>query len=269
VLAVEHLSKVYGAGRAKRTVVDDVSFDLQAGRIVALVGESGSGKSTIGRMLTSLTQPTGGVIRLHGREIRARSERARRRVSVDIQLILQDPYSSLNPANTVRYHLGRALRLHRRVGPGADVDQAIAGLLADVNLMPGESYLGRRPHELSGGERQRVSIARALAGRPAVLIADEPVSMLDVSIRQGILNLLTGVVRERGIAMLYITHDLATVRTHADTVLVIHHGRIVENGPVRDVLTNSQAPYTRQLLAAIPDPDRERAFPRRVFQGVE
>jgi ABC-type oligopeptide transport system ATPase subunit/CubicO group peptidase (beta-lactamase class C family) len=241
VLAVEHLTKTYGAGRAKRTVVDDVSFDLQAGRIVALVGESGSGKSTIGRMLTSLTRPSAGVIRLNGAEVRARSERARRQISADIQLILQDPYSSLNPANTVRYHLGRALRLHGRLGPGTDVDQAIAGLLADVNLVPGETYLGRRPHELSGGERQRVSIARALAGRPTVLIADEPVSMLDVSIRQGILTLLTAVVRERGIAMLYITHDLATVRTHADTVLVIHQGRIVENGPVLDVFGTATA----------------------------
>ncbi len=238
--------------------VDDVSFTLRAGQITGLVGESGSGKSTVARMVAQLMRPTSGEISLDGAPAAVRNSRDLRRYCSSVQLVLQDPYASLNPSHTVRHHLERALRLHHKVPRHGNVDEQISELLARVSLEPGERYLGKYPHELSGGERQRVSIARSLAPGPRVLIADEPVSMLDVSIRLGVLRLIERLKDEDDLAVLYITHDLLTAREFTQDMLVMHRGKVVERGISRDVIANPQAEYTRTLLAAIPNPNRAR-----------
>jgi ABC-type glutathione transport system ATPase component len=239
-LQVRGLSKTFHSFRA----VDDVSFTLTAGRTVALVGESGSGKSTIAKMIARLVRPTSGEIVLTGPD----GEPVPRRHYRDhVQMIFQDPFASLNPFHTVEHHLARPLRLH-----GRSADE-VPHLLERVSLSP--VLASRRPHELSGGQRQRVAIARALAPGAKVVVADEPVSMLDVSIRLGVLKLLARLQREEDLAVLYITHDLATARHFSDEVLVMHRGRIVERGPSDDVLVRPQDPYTRLLAAAAPNPE--------------
>jgi peptide/nickel transport system ATP-binding protein len=245
-LEVRGLSKKFHRFQA----VDDVSFTLTAGRTVALVGESGSGKSTIARMIARLVRPTSGQILLTGPD---GEPVPHRRYRDHVQMIFQDPFASLNPFHTVEHHLARPLRLHGH--SRADLRQGVLGLLERVTLNPAEDFVRRRPHELSGGQRQRVAIARALAPGAKVIIADEPVSMLDVSIRLGVLKLLARLQREENLAVLYITHDLATARHFSDEVLVMHRGRIVERGPSDDVLTRPQAAYTKALAAAAPDPE--------------
>ena len=213
--------------------VEDVSLSLPQSGITAVVGESGSGKSTLARLLARLITPTAGELLLDGSPVPA-SNRRRREYARDVQLVLQDPFSSLNPVHDVRYHLARPLRIHGLGGQGADLDAAMTGLLERVSLTPAEQFLRKYPHELSGGQRQRVAIARALAVRPRVLLADEPVSMLDVSIRLGVLNLL-GDLRERDkLGILYITHDIASARYLADVIMVMYAGEVVESGPGRD-----------------------------------
>jgi peptide/nickel transport system ATP-binding protein len=235
--------------------VEDVSLALLPGRITAVVGESGSGKSTLARLLARLIVPTSGQLLLDGTEVPA-TTRGRREYARDVQLVLQDPFSSLNPVHGVRYHLERPLRLHGLGGQGASLDEAMTGLLERVALTPAEQFLSKYPHELSGGQRQRVAIARALAVRPRVLLADEPVSMLDVSIRLGVLNLL-GDLRERdGLTILYITHDIASARYLADVITVMYAGQVVESGPAEQVTDQPAHPYTKLLLSAAPDPDR-------------
>ena len=239
-------------GSALRAV-QDVNLSLSAGSVTAVVGESGSGKSTLARMLTRLITPSSGEVLLNGAPVPKRAaDRAYRR---KVQLVLQDPFSSLNPIHTIRYHLARPLRIH---GFPADAD-AISELLTRVSLTPPERYIDKYPHELSGGQRQRVAIARALAVRPEVLIADEPVSMLDVSIRLGILNLLADLRDNDGLAILYVTHDIASARYLADTIVVMYAGQIVESGPARQVTDSPSHPYTQLLLSAAPDPDRADA----------
>jgi peptide/nickel transport system ATP-binding protein len=235
--------------------VEDVSLALPPGRITAVVGESGSGKSTLALMLARLITPTSGQLLLDGVEVSAR-RRGHREYARAVQMVLQDPFSSLNPVHGVRYHLERPLRLHGLGGLGATREEAMLSLLERVALTPAEQFLGKYPHELSGGQRQRVAIARALAVRPRVLLADEPVSMLDVSIRLGILNLL-GDLRERdGLTILYITHDIASARYLADVITVMYAGRMVESGPAELITDQPAHPYTRLLLSAAPDPDR-------------
>ena len=235
--------------------VENVSIALPKAQVTAVVGESGSGKSTLARLLARLITPTSGELLLDGQPI-ASSSRGRRDYARQVQLVLQDPFASLNPVHDVRYHLARPLQVHGLAGRGAGLDQAIAGLLERVALTPADQFIGKYPHELSGGQRQRVAIARALAVQPRVLLADEPVSMLDVSIRLGILNLL-GDLRERdGLAILYITHDIASARYLADTIVVMYAGQVVESGPAQAVTDRPEHPYTRLLLSAAPDPDR-------------
>ena len=235
--------------------VQDVNLSLSAGSVTAVVGESGSGKSTLARMLTRLITPSSGEVLLNGAPVPKRAaDRAYRR---KVQLVLQDPFSSLNPIHSIRYHLTRPLRIH---GFPADTD-AVSELLTRVALTPPERYIDKYPHELSGGQRQRVAIARALAVRPDVLIADEPVSMLDVSIRLGILNLLADLRDNDDLAILYVTHDIASARYLADTIVVMYAGQIVESGPARQVTDSPAHPYTRLLLRAAPDPDRADGEP--------
>jgi peptide/nickel transport system ATP-binding protein len=266
VLEAEGLTKhfpVRGAGRqalrrgAAVHAVDDVALTLHRGRVTALVGESGSGKSTVARLLAQLQPRTGGAVRLHGREVTVHGGRRFRAYCRRVQLIFQDPFASLNPVHTVRYHLTRALKIHGRAGGNArELEEALADLLGRVRLTPAEQYLSKYPHELSGGQRQRVAIARALAAEPEVLLADEPVSMLDVSIRLGVLNLLRELKEQFSLAVLYITHDIASARYFADETLVMYAGRMVEGGESETVTQSPAHPYTRLLIDSAPDPDR-------------
>jgi peptide/nickel transport system ATP-binding protein len=237
--------------------VDEVTLSLHRGRVTALVGESGSGKSTVARLLAQLQPRTGGSVRLHGREVSVRGGRKLRAYCRSVQLIFQDPFASLNPVHTVRYTLARALRIHGHAGKSrADLDAALEDLLGRVRLTPAEQYLAKYPHELSGGQRQRVAIARALAAQPQVLLADEPVSMLDVSIRLGVLNLLRDLKEQLDLAVLYITHDIASARYFADETLVMYAGRMVEGGDSETVTQRPAHPYTRLLIESAPDPER-------------
>jgi len=260
-LEVRGLTKVFsirsGLRRSALRAVDNVSFTLTPGRTVALVGESGSGKSTVARMIARLEKPTAGEItalRPDGTRVGDRAYRDH------VQMVFQDPFASLNPFHTVEHHLARPLKLHGRARGREETRRMVEQLLERVNLTPAADIAQRRPHELSGGQRQRVAIARALAPGARVVIADEPVSMLDVSIRLGVLNLLARLQREDDLAVLYITHDLATARHFSDDILVMYRGRVVERGPADEVILNPRHPYTRILAAAAPDPDaRDRA----------
>jgi peptide/nickel transport system ATP-binding protein len=245
------------AGRSSAVVhaVENVSLALAEAQVTAVVGESGSGKSTLARLLCRLLEPTSGQLLADGRPVPS-GRRGGRSYARLVQMVLQDPFSSLNPVHDVRYHLTRPLRVHRMAEPGASMDEAITGLLERVALTPADQFIGKYPHELSGGQRQRVAIARALAVRPRVLLADEPVSMLDVSIRLGILNLLDDLRERERLAILYITHDIASARYLADTIVVMYAGQVVESGPARTVTDQPAHPYTRLLLSAAPDPDR-------------
>ncbi|GAA2895433.1 dipeptide/oligopeptide/nickel ABC transporter ATP-binding protein [Actinoplanes cyaneus] len=237
--------------------VDDVHLTLRRGKVVALVGESGSGKSTIARLLAQLYPRTGGDIRLHGETTRVKGGSAFRRYCSQVQMIFQDPFASLNPTHTIRYHLTRSLKIHDNAGKTAeDLENALTELLERVQLTPPERYLDKFPHELSGGQRQRVAIARALGAQPEALLADEPVSMLDVSIRLGVLNLLRDLRDRLNLAILYITHDIASARYFADETMVMYAGRMVEGGDSETVTQSPAHPYTRLLIDSAPDPDR-------------
>jgi peptide/nickel transport system ATP-binding protein len=254
VLSVRGVTKVFrGAGRRAAAVVAvrDVSFDLGAREVVALVGESGSGKTTIGRIVAGVETPTVGEARLAADGAVAGPGRRRR-----VQMVFQDPYAALNPFNTVAYAIGRPLINHQGVAPAA-ARARVAEMLATVQLTPPEEYLDKRPHQLSGGQRQRVVVARALAAGPDIVVADEPVSMLDVSIRADILQLLKGALDTGRVqAMLYITHDLLSARLVAHRVLVLYRGHLVEVGATAAILNEPAHPYTRLLWAAIPNPRR-------------
>jgi peptide/nickel transport system ATP-binding protein len=260
VLEAKGLTKHFPVRRAKIGgrvpvvhAVEDVTLALPASGITAVVGESGSGKSTLARLLARLIKPTAGTVLLDGEPAVAG-----RRYARAVQLVLQDPFASLNPVHSVRYHLARPLQVHGLTG-GADskgLDTLVTSLLQRVALTPADQFITKFPHELSGGQRQRVAIARALAVRPRVLLADEPVSMLDVSIRLGVLNLLADLRARDGLAILYVTHDIASARYLADVITVMYAGQVVESGPAA-VLTDEPAhPYTQLLLSAAPDPDR-------------
>jgi len=241
-------------GRAYVHAVDDVSFELRPGTVTALVGESGSGKTTVARLIARLNDASGGeVLFEEGDVLRTKSRRQLLRYRARVQMIFQDPFGSLNPVKTIRHHIERPLRIHRIVR-GAQVEERVHELLSTVGLVPPEDIAAKYPHELSGGQRQRVAIARALAVEPKVVLADEPTSMLDVSIRIGILNLMIKLKEERQIAFLYVTHDLASARYIADEMMVMYAGQIVERGPVEQVLAEPLHPYTQLLLAAAPDP---------------
>jgi peptide/nickel transport system ATP-binding protein len=242
-------------GTAVVHAVDDVTLELPLASVTAVVGESGSGKSTLARLLAGLITPTAGELLLNGRAVRRR-RRGRRGYAKTVQMVLQDPFASLNPVHDVRYHLARPLLVHGLAKPGPDLEEKIAALLERVALTPADAYLRKFPHELSGGQRQRVAIARALAIEPRVLLADEPVSMLDVSIRLGVLNLLADLRDREGLAILYITHDIASARYLADTIIVMYAGQVVESGPAVQVTDSPAHPYTQLLLSAAPDPER-------------
>lgn len=234
--------------------VSEVSFAIGAREIVALVGESGSGKTTIGRALVKIVDVTSGRLEFAGTDITRLGTRALRRLHADVQMVFQDPFAALNPTATVFDHLALPLRAYGRLRGSAVRDRA-GELLEQVGLVPAAEIRNKYPHELSGGQRQRVVIARALAVQPRFIVADEPVSMLDVSIRADILRILRDLRDRLGISLLYITHDLASARYIADRILVLYGGQVMEVGPAREVVTHPAHPYTRLLLAAVPGRD--------------
>jgi len=262
LLRTEGLTRHFRVGpllsRQMLHAVDDVNFTIGAGEIVALVGESGSGKSTIARLLARVYKPTRGEIYFEGRPLSSlRTRKQRLAYSSDVPMVFQDPYSSINPAYRIAHGIARALSLHRRgLGRKARHDE-LKHVLDAVGLVPPNVAARKFPYELSGGQRQRVGFAQALAFRPKLIIADEPVSMLDVSIRIGILNLMTELREREGVSFLYITHDVASARYIADRVLVLYAGHLVEEGSTEDVIQRPKHPYTQLLLSAVPDPRAE------------
>ena len=241
--------------------IDDVDFRLLPGRATALVGESGSGKTTLARMLARFYDPTAGELRLDGRPMAA-GRRAERAYRSAVQMVFQDPFGSLNPVHRVRHTIERAVRLHHPGLDRAERRRRTLEALERVSLLPAADYVDKFPHELSGGQRQRVVIARALAVQPRVLLGDEPISMLDVSIRLEILNLLDRLRRDDGLALLYITHDIASARYLCDEIAVMYAGRIVEHGPTEQVIAAPRHPYTQLLIDSSPDPHRDAELGR-------
>jgi oligopeptide transport system ATP-binding protein len=246
--------------------VDGVTLSLQRGEVLGLVGESGCGKSTLARTIMQLVPTTGGTIVLEGRNLTQGSAAEIRGIRRDLQMVFQDPYASLNPRMTVLATLSEPLIVHR-VCPPAEVAGRVARLMETVGLAP--RFMRKYPHEFSGGQRQRIAIARALALEPKVIIADEPVSALDVSIQAQILNLLAELGRKMNLSLIFIAHDLSVVKHISDRVAVMYLGKIVELGPAVDVIEHPHHPYTRALVSAIPtpNPDVERARQRVVLAG--
>ena len=238
-----------GGPRQTVRAVNDVSFSVARGQSLGLVGESGCGKSTVARTLLRLIEPDEGSIVFDGHDIRQASASALRALRQRIQIVFQDPYASLNPRRTVRQALSEPLRVHRR-GTAAQIDAKVEQTIQEVGLPL--SALDRYPHEFSGGQRQRIGIARALVLRPALVICDEPVSALDVSVQAQILNLLVDLKAEFGLSYLFISHDLSVVHYLADRVLVMNAGRIVEEGPNATLWRDARHPYTRSLIEALP-----------------
>jgi peptide/nickel transport system ATP-binding protein len=242
--------------------VDDVDLVIGAGEIVALVGESGSGKSTVARLIARVYEPTHGEIYFRGRPLsrmRNRSEVLEYRGRVP--MVFQDPYGSLSPVYRVSHGVMRALKLHRPTLDKSERETVAAELFESVGLTPGADFLHKYPYELSGGQRQRVGFAQALACNPELILADEPVSMLDVSVRIGVLNLMATLRRELRVSFLYITHDIASARYVADRLIVMYAGQVAESGPVEDVLAHPKHPYTQLLLSAVPDPAAPMSLP--------
>ncbi|SEF65351.1 peptide/nickel transport system ATP-binding protein [Nonomuraea solani] len=262
ILRIDNLVKHYGPVRA----VDGLSLEIGEGEVLGLVGESGSGKSTVGKCVLRLTEPTAGTIELAGRDITRLSRRAMRPLRRDVHMVFQDPYSSLNPRFTVERIIGEPLLRHR-LADRREAATRVAAMLEKVGLR--QEMRTRHPHELSGGQRQRVGLARALILEPRLIVADEPVSALDVSVQASVLNLITDLQRDMGFSCLFITHDLSVVEFLADRVAVMYLGRIVESGPTAEIFAGPRHPYTQALLSAAPvaDPVRQRERRRIVLGG--
>src|SRR5215472_14622868 len=276
LLRAEHLTRHFKIGgiRSRRMLhaVDDVNFSIRQREIVALAGESGSGKSTIARLLARLYEPTAGEVSYEGKPLsQLRSRRDKLRYSGQVPMVFQDPFGSINPVFRVSHGVMRSLKLHRPELSATQRRAEAARVFEVVGL--GADMLQRFAYELSGGQRQRVGFAQALVTRPKLILADEPVSMLDVSIRIGLLNLMTKLRDEEGVSILYITHDIASARYVADRLIVMYAGHIAESGPVEDVLARPRHPYTQLLVSAVPDPrselhvaaDTDRGEPPRVI----
>lgn len=262
-LVVEGLSKHYRARRGTKQptlAVDDVSFTIAPGAAVGLVGASGSGKSTIAKVITGSERPSEGTVRFGDIAIERLHARGLRRLHARVQMIFQDPYAALNPLHTVGYTVARPCTNFLGMSSPRASERAYE-LLERVGLTPARQFADKLPHQLSGGQRQRVVIARALACEPELIVADEPVSMLDVSLRAGILNLLTSLREERGMSLLYITHDLLSARVTTQEIFVLNKGKIVEQGPTKQVLRSPQHEYTVRLLDAVATPQLQSAGP--------
>jgi oligopeptide/dipeptide ABC transporter ATP-binding protein len=256
------------SSRPKRAVraVDGVSFSLDKGQMLALVGESGSGKTTTAQTILRLVEPDSGTIRFQGEDVAGASGKRMRELRRHAQLIFQDPYESLDPRFRVRATVEEPLLIHGEGGSGEERERLVRDALTRAGLTPPELFLDRFPHELSGGQRQRVAIAASLVLGPQLLVADEPVSMLDVSVRAGILSLLDE-LRRAGLGILMITHDLSTAAHYADRIAVMYLGRIVEEGPAREVVSNPKHPYTKALISVVPQRDPRSSVAPQILRG--
>lgn len=259
VMDVRNLTKRFPVGglfdAREVHAVEDVTFSIPRKEIVTLVGESGSGKSTTARLLARLIEPTSGEILYDGNDIlKTEAHGASLAYRGDVQMVFQDPFGSLNPAHPIQYLLERPLKIHKKARSGKEIRERIDELLLTVGLEPPREVAEKFPYELSGGQRQRVAFARALAVEPRVMLADEPVSMLDVSIRIGVLNLMRRLTEERGLSFLYITHDIASARYISDKTNVMYAGRMVEGAESTELIEHPAHPYTRLLLSAVPNP---------------
>jgi oligopeptide/dipeptide ABC transporter ATP-binding protein len=256
-------------GRSSGTVhaVDGVSLTLAPGEVLGLVGESGSGKSTLGRALLGLVPATSGSIKFHGQELTGLPESRLRPLRRQLQMVFQDPHASLNPSMTVGRSIGDALRIHKMHGGDDERRAAVAVALERVGLAPAARFIDKYPAELSGGQKQRAVIARAIVLEPELVVADEPISMLDMSVRAKILGLLDDLRRDLGLTYVYITHDLASARFFCDRVAIMYLGKIVEIGPVAEIFEKPRHPYTKALLGAVPDPDPSRTIARDLPRG--
>lgn len=265
ILEVKNLKKYFKTKRGVLQAVDDVSFTLERGKTLGLVGESGCGKSTTGRSILRLIEPTAGEIIFDGKEIHKLSKSQMRHVRKDMQLIFQDPYSSLDPRKTVSQLIAEPIIANKLMKTKSDVDLRVAELMSTVGLAP--RLFNTYPHELDGGRRQRIGIARALAMRPQFIVCDEPVSALDVSIQAQILNLLKELQEQFELSYIFITHDLSVVNHFSDDIAVMYLGKIVEKAPSEELFANPLHPYTKALLSAIPIPELGEKKERIIIKG--
>lgn len=265
------LSRLLGVNTKTVKAVDGATLSLRRGEVLGLVGESGSGKTTLGRSLLGLAPATGGSITYHDshggtHDVASMSQRELRQLRTDVQMVFQDPHAALNPAMTIETAIGHPLKIHG-LAKGEELRRRVAETLERVGLSPAEQFMDKYPADLSGGQKQRAVIARAIILDPDVLVADEPVSMLDMSVRAKILELMLDLKRDLGLTYVYITHDLATAKFFCDRIAIMYLGRVVEIGPAQEIFDDPKHPYTKALLRAIPEPDPERMVPRDLPRG--
>lgn len=265
ILEVKNLKKYFKTGRGMLHAVDDISFTLDKGKTLGLVGESGCGKSTTGRSILRLLEPTAGEILFEGKDVTTFSKRKMRQMRKDMQIIFQDPFSSLDPKKTINQTISEPIRVNRILRDRRQIENRVLELMETVGLA--ERLINSYPHELDGGRRQRIGIARALAMQPKLIICDEPVSALDVSIQAQILNLLKELQAKMDLSFLFITHDLSVVNHFSDDIAVMYLGSIVEKAPAEALFDNPQHPYTQALLSAIPVPDLSHKRERISLKG--
>ena len=264
------LARLFGRDTGTVHAVDGVSLSLRRGEVLGLVGESGSGKTTLGRALLGLVNATSGAIRYHRPsgdvDVAAASNRELRSLRTELQMVFQDPHASLNPSMDIETAVGDPLRIHK-IASGAELRQRVVEALERVGLAPAEQFMSKYPSDLSGGQKQRAVLARAVILDPELLVADEPISMLDMSVRAKILQLMLDLKDQLGLTYVYITHDLATAKFFCDRVAIMYLGRIVEIGPTDEIFADPKHPYTKALLRAIPEPDPRRMVPRDLPRG--
>ena len=265
ILEVNHLKKYFKTPKGMLHAVDDVSFTLERGTTLGVVGESGCGKSTLGRSILRLIEPTSGEVKFEGRDVAAMSQREMRHMRKEMQIIFQDPYSSLDPRKTIYQAISEPIIKHKLIRDKNELEKRVLELMETVGLA--ERLINTYPHELDGGRRQRIGIARALALNPKFIVCDEPVSALDVSIQAQIINLLKKLQRELGLTYIFITHDLSVVNHFSDEIAVMYLGQMVEKAPAEELFANPLHPYTKALLSAIPIPDLDHKTERILLKG--
>ena len=265
ILEVNHLKKYFKTPKGMLHAVDDVSFTLERGTTLGVVGESGCGKSTLGRSILRLIEPTSGEVKFEGRDVAAMSQREMRHMRKEMQIIFQDPYSSLDPRKTIYQAISEPIIKHKLIRDKNELEKRVLELMETVGLA--ERLINTYPHELDGGRRQRIGIARALALNPKFIVCDEPVSALDVSIQAQIINLLKKLQRELGLTYIFITHDLSVVNHFSDEIAVMYLGQMVEKAPAEELFANPLHPYTKALLSAIPSPDLDPTTERILIKG--